>query len=621
MLRAVLRENCGTDADARKLLANARQRGMDPLDYCAHLFGLGNPLVWRRAAAWAGYGFADALPSHPALPAARIDHVERLGGVRTLRHNVLGQDLVFMAPDFAAVLRLTESRTPELVRRIRFAAPEAIETGLTRAASEQLMAGARQTISRLWPRASAALDLPFHARLGFAAGLAALVGLVIAAGMVARPVLVPLVALLLMAPGVLRLVASIPSKAQPPAPRLPEAELPTYTVLIPLHNEAQMVPMLHRAMSALDYPPHKLDIKFVVEQRSPDTVNAVEAILGDPRFRLVVVPPGPPQTKPKAIDYALPLASGDYVVVYDAEDVPDPGQLRLAAERFAADPGLACLQAELVPENGHESALTALFAGEYAGLFGRLLPALARWGLPVPLGGTSNHFRAYVLRAIGGWDAFNVTEDADLGVRLARRGLRAEMLASRTLEEAPLGLAAWMAQRTRWMKGWMQTYVVHNRAPLQFLREVGWRGFVGFQVLVGGMILSSLLHTVFIVTLLSRLAIEGVVGLVPQDAWDWLSVAILATGYGGAFAVVVSGLLHRRALHLLPVQILLPAYWVLHSAAAIAAAWELVADPHRWRKTTHGVTQISRAAEPLFGRPDDSGRVAAEAQVRGVDIG
>ena len=116
-----------------------------------------------------------------------------------------------------------------------------------------------------------------------------------------------------------------------------------------------------------------------------------------------------------------------------------------------------------MPENASENALTALFAGEYAGLFGRLLPALARWDLPVPLGGTSNHFRIEFLRALGGWDAFNVTEDADLGVRLARRGLRAEMLASRTLEEAPLTVRAWMAQRTRWMKGWMRP--VNRREP------------------------------------------------------------------------------------------------------------------------------------------------------------
>ena len=339
----------------------------------------------------------------------------------------------------------------------------------------------------------------------------------------------------------------------------------------------------------------------MVESRSPDTVTAVAALLGDARLRLVVVPDCRPYTKPKAIDYALPLARGRYLVVFDAEDAPDPGQLRLAASRFAADPGLACLQAELVPENASENALTALFAGEYAGLFGRLLPALARWRLPVPLGGTSNHFRIDVLRALGGWDAFNVTEDADLGVRLARRGLRAEMLASRTLEEAPLTFRPWMAQRTRWMKGWMQTFIVHNRAPLLFLRDIGWRGFLGFQVLVGGMIVTSLLHTALIGSLLVRLALEGWFGLVPRDVWDWLSLAILVSGYAGAFAVQVIGLLHQRAASLLPLQLLLPVYWILHSIASVRAAIELITKPVYWAKTTHGVTRLSRATASATG--------------------
>jgi glycosyltransferase XagB len=332
----------------------------------------------------------------------------------------------------------------------------------------------------------------------------------------------------------------------------------------------------------------------VVESRSAATVEAVRQVLGDPRFRIVVVPACPPYTKPKAIDYALPLARGRYVVVFDAEDVPDPQQLRLAASRFAADPTLACLQAELVPENASENALTALFAGEYAGLFARLLPALARWELPVPLGGTSNHFRIEFLRSLGGWDAFNVTEDADLGVRLARRGLRAEMLASRTLEEAPLGLRAWMAQRTRWMKGWMQTFIVHNRAPGLFLKDIGWRGFLGFEVLVGGMIVTSLLHTALVASLLVRLCLEGSAGLVPRDVWDWLSFAILVSGYVGAFAIQVSGLIHQRAYALLPLQLLLPAYWFLHSFASVRAAYELIVRPVHWAKTTHGVTRLAR---------------------------
>jgi cellulose synthase/poly-beta-1,6-N-acetylglucosamine synthase-like glycosyltransferase len=343
----------------------------------------------------------------------------------------------------------------------------------------------------------------------------------------------------------------------------------------------------------------------VVESKSITTLSAVRAQLGDPRFRLVPVPEGGPATKPKAIDFALPLARGEYVVVYDAEDVPDPDQLRRAASRFAAQPRLACLQAELVPENAGENLLTALFAGEYAGLFGRLLPALAHWRLPLPLGGTSNHFRIEVLREIGGWDARNVTEDADLGVRLARRGYRVEMLRSRTLEEAPLHLWPWMKQRTRWMKGWMQTYMAHSRRPMRLLRDLGWRGFWGFHVLVGGMLFGSVLHTLFAATLLFRIAAGGVASLLPADAWDWCSDAILIGGYGGAVALTIAGLWRQRAgWRLMACQLLLPLYWILHSFAAARAAWQLLREPSRWEKTEHGVTRVTRGQQVR-------GRVAA----------
>jgi cellulose synthase/poly-beta-1,6-N-acetylglucosamine synthase-like glycosyltransferase len=591
---AVLGDACASDEAARSHLEAARGSGIDPLDYASHQFGLGNAVVWRRAAAWAGYCFAEKLPSHPEPQHGRIDRLDHLGTARSLSRVVLGTRVSFVAPRFDVVLRLKRSWRPEVHRRIRFATPEAIETGIGRAASGQLMDYARQETTHRWPHASAAL-LPLNARIVFAAILVAVMLLVLLSGVIARPLLIPMVAVVLMAPGVLRLAAAVPVPLVARTVPLCDADLPTYSVLIPLRDEAQMVPMLKRAMSAIDYPQHLLDIKFVVEAKSPETVTAVEHALGDAQFRMVVVPQGAPHTKPKAIDYALPLARGEFLVVYDAEDVPEPDQLRRAAERFRADPGLACLQAELVPENAHENVLTALFAGEYAGLFGRLLPALARWGLPVPLGGTSNHFRTSVLRELGGWDAFNVTEDADLGVRLARRGFRADAFGSRTHEEAPLTVRAWMAQRIRWMKGWMLTYCVHNQRPGALLRDLGWRGFLGFQVLVGGMILSSLLHTIFLGTLLGRLAFDGVVGLVPQDPWDWFAVGILLAGYGGALAVVLSGLAHLGARHLVVMQCALPFYWVLHSIATLLAIAELIKRPMHWAKTEHGVTRVVRS--------------------------
>jgi cellulose synthase/poly-beta-1,6-N-acetylglucosamine synthase-like glycosyltransferase len=318
----------------------------------------------------------------------------------------------------------------------------------------------------------------------------------------------------------------------------------------------------------------------VVESKSADTVAAVRAILGDPRFDLVLIPDEKPHTKPKAINYAMPLVRGECVVVFDAESC------------FAADPGLDCIQAELVIDNAEENWITAMFAAEYAGQFRLMLPWLARHHFPVPLGGTSNHFRTAALRELGHWDAYNVTEDADLGVRLSRLRYRTGMLNSETSEEAPITLRAWMAQRTRWIKGWMQTFIVHNRRPRQFLSDIGWRNFLFFEIYVGSLIISSLLHTVFMLTLAVRLAF----GMTPNfaDPVDFAYVGIMAIGYGASALIVFAGLARRRAWHLMPQQLFLPFYWMMHSLAALSAAHQLVVRPYYWGKTAHGKTKKAR---------------------------
>ncbi|MBK8082357.1 MAG: glycosyltransferase [Devosia sp.] len=354
-----------------------------------------------------------------------------------------------------------------------------------------------------------------------------------------------------------------------------------------------MVDQLVAAMRALDYPAEKLDIKFIVESRSPETLEAVRRHLGDPRFELVVVPEALPATKPKALNYALPLARGEHLVIYDAEDIPDPGQLRHAASRFAAQPEIDCLQAELVIDNAGENALTALFAGEYAGQFGLMLPLLARLKLPMPLGGTSNHFRVAALREVGGWDAFNVTEDADLGVRLSRLRYRTATMASRTREEAPVTLESWMRQRTRWVKGWMQTFLVHNRRPGRFLEDIGWRGFIAFQIYVGSLILSAPLHATFMLSVVAALLWPGAAPAT-FGPWELASLGVVLIGYGGAAALVVAGLLRIGRPELLGYQVLLPAYWLLHSVAAAQALHELLTRPYFWAKTAHGQTRLAR---------------------------
>ena len=238
-----------------------------------------------------------------------------------------------------------------------------------------------------------------------------------------------------------------------------DAPLPLYTVLVPLFREAGVVAELLASLRALDYPPDRLEIMLIVEQVDAETQAALGRAALDPHMRVLVVPDGEPRTKPRAIQYALQFAHGDYVVVYDAEDAPEPDQLRRALAALAAGGGrIGCLQAQLNIYNSDATWFTRQFTIEYTALFDCILPALERLQLPVPLGGTSNHFPRAVLDAVGGWDPYNVTEDADLGIRLARNGWHVGVLHSTTWEEAPPTFRIWKGQRTRWLKGWMQPH-------------------------------------------------------------------------------------------------------------------------------------------------------------------
>lgn len=254
LLRAVLLENCGSDEAAAQHLAQAERLGVDPLDYCAHRFGLGTALTWERAAQWAGFYSFRKVPQPPAGSNARMVRPDLLGGIRSLRQSVLGREIVFCAPTFAQILNLAAARSGALVRRTCIVPPDAIETALTATMSEPLMDEARQRLTRHWAGATASVGLPKYARLSFALLLIALVVLVMIGGTLSRDVLLPLTALLLVGPGIIRLIATLPQPARSPVRLLADRDLPVYSVLIPLRDEAHMVPMLRRAMSAIDYP-------------------------------------------------------------------------------------------------------------------------------------------------------------------------------------------------------------------------------------------------------------------------------------------------------------------------------------------------------------------------------
>ena len=309
------------------------------------------------------------------------------------------------------------------------------------------------------------------------------------------------------------------------------------------------------------------------------------------------MPNGGPRTKPKALNVALPFARGTFTVVYDAEDRPEPHQLRdaLAAFRDGGD-DLACVQARLCIDNTADSWLARYYTAEYAGQFDVFLPGLTALHLPLPLGGSSNHFYTAILREVGGWDPYNVTEDADLGMRLVRFGYRADMISSTTYEEAPAQTGAWLRQRTRWFKGWMQTWLVHMRQPRRLLRELKLPGFIAFQLMVGGNVLAALVHPLFVGGLIWSIASGG-------DLWrnDSAAVLIFGTLYGTTAVIGYLssgflgwlGLMRRGLLSSAWVLALTPLHWLLLSLAAWRAVYQLAVSPYAWEKTEHGLAKTS----------------------------
>jgi cellulose synthase/poly-beta-1,6-N-acetylglucosamine synthase-like glycosyltransferase len=488
---------------------------------------------------------------------------------------------------------------PYLARRIRLTSSAQLNQFVARHGSRALGTRAALALRRRWPQLSAA---PWGWRISVGLALAAAI---VPALFVVFPDQAKLATEAMLAGGflawlALRVAGSLIEPVLPRPARLPGHALPVYTLIVPLYREAASVAALVAALRELDYPPEKLDIKLVVEADDLETGIALARLdLGAP-FEVIVAPAIGPRTKPKALNAALPFARGTFTAIYDAEDRPEPDQLRCALDVFlASGEDLACVQARLTIDNTADGWLARLFTAEYAAQFDLFLPGLAALGLPLPLGGSSNHFRTAVLREIGAWDAHNVTEDADLGIRLARFGYRSTVIASSTYEEAPARFGPWLRQRTRWFKGWMQTWAVHMRSPLALLAELGPAGFATLQLVVGGNVLAALVHPIFLAAVVYALAsgipILGTDGpLVTTLAW--LYGTTLGAGYLISIVLGVRGLARRGLLSAAWALALMPLYWLLLSLAAWRALYQLMRDPHGWEKTEHGLARSSRLA-------------------------
>ncbi len=377
---------------------------------------------------------------------------------------------------------------------------------------------------------------------------------------------------------------------------LRDEELPVYTILVPVYREPEVVGHLVHALKAMDYPQHKLDVLLLLEEDDTATLEAAKAAAPPGNWRFLILPDAQPKTKPKACNYGVFFSRGEFLTIYDAEDRPEPDQLKKAVVAFRKNPEtVVCFQAALNYFNARENLITKLFTLEYSYWFDYLLPGLDRLGLPIPLGGTSNHFRTRILKELGAWDPFNVTEDADLGIRACASGFRVGIINSTTFEEANSRYRNWIRQRSRWIKGYLQTALVYNRRPLQMLRRLGFKNWLGFQLFILGTPLLFLCNPIVWAVFLGWLA-TGTKALDPFFPPLLVYIGLFNLLIGNFFGIYLNMIaVYRRKIYgLLPVALLNPLYWLFfHSVAAYKALWQLVAKPFYWEKTEHGLTRMA----------------------------
>lgn len=373
---------------------------------------------------------------------------------------------------------------------------------------------------------------------------------------------------------------------------------PVYTVLVPLFKEPKPVlKSIIKAIKDFDYPKNKLDVIFLFEKNDQQTINDAKSLNPPSSWRFFYVPNGTPTTKPKACNYGLYFARGKYLVIYDAEDIPEPDQLKKSLAAFQNSPdNYGCFQAFLNYYNKNENFLTRMFTLEYSYWFDYLLSGLFKFRLPIPLGGTSNHFKVDVLKKISGWDPFNVTEDADLGVRMAAENKRVGVINSTTYEEANSRYGNWIRQRSRWIKGYMQTSLVYNRNPIKLIKTLGFWNWASFQMIVTGTPFTFLVNPLMWIIFLVWIITSNLV-IFPQIPEIITLLGTISLVAGNLIMVILNlaAAFSRKYWSLIPYAILNPVYWVLHSIAAYKALWQLFFRPFYWEKTKHGLSKFDLA--------------------------
>lgn len=376
-----------------------------------------------------------------------------------------------------------------------------------------------------------------------------------------------------------------------------DEELPIYTILLPVFKESEVIYKLAWNLKSLDYPREKLDVKLLIEADDDVTINAVKEMSFPAIFEPIVVPYALPKTKPKACNYGLHFCKGKYLTIYDAEDIPDPDQLKKVYVLFNKIPdNYIAIQCALNYFNKTENFLTKMFTLEYSYWFDYMLPGLDRLKIPIPLGGTSNHFKFDKLMELGGWDGFNVTEDADLGLRSYAKNYKITVLDSTTHEEANNDFYNWIRQRSRWIKGYMQTYLVHMRNPLNLYKIIGLKGFLGFNFFIGGTFFTFLTYPVLLLLLIIYSIFKS-----PWIAYffpDWLIIlSVINFSIGNVMMIYMNmiAIFKRKSYSLILYAIANPVYWLMHSISAYKGLIQLITKPFYWEKTNHGLTKVHKS--------------------------
>lgn len=385
-----------------------------------------------------------------------------------------------------------------------------------------------------------------------------------------------------------------------------EKELPVYTILVPVYKEKEVIKSLIGNIQNFDYPQYKLDVCILLEKDDTETLEVLNNMKLPENYRIMIVPDCKPKTKPKACNYGLIRAKGEYVVIYDAEDRPEMDQLKKVYLSYKKLPDeFVCIQAKLNYFNSSQNILTKWFTQEYSMWFELLLVGIMQIKTPIPLGGTSNHFKVDFLREVGAWDPFNVTEDADLGVRLFKKGYKTAVVDSRTWEEANSRLGNWIRQRSRWIKGYMQTWLVHMRHPIELYRSLGLQGFIGYQAMVLGTPLLPIINPFFWLMLVwwymtkalwIKSMFPGVFYYIAAIQLFFGNFMFTYTNTVGMYWVTRDCALKKKqpfSYGLIKYAILTPVYWMLMSVAAYKALFQLIKNPFYWEKTDHGLASES----------------------------